>query len=83
MKLIDADKLLAKDYISIEDIENAPEVERRQTGKWIPNPCNDDIYHTFYKCSVCGRSIEVSHGTNPSINFPYCHCGADMRGEVK
>ncbi len=35
-----------------------------------------------YKCPVCGRTI-MAHTEHPEINFPFCHCGADMRGEPK
>lgn len=37
----------------------------------------------FYKCSVCGRQ-EVINGLckerNPVEHYPYCHCGAKMKG---
>ena len=40
---------------------------------------NDD----FYKWSVCGRQ-EVINGLckerNPVEHYPYCHCGAKMKG---
>ena len=38
--------------------------------------------HT-YKCSVCGRLLaNIADGkNNVAKNYPYCHCGADMRGE--
>lgn len=33
-----------------------------------------------YRCSVCGR--EIMSATKVNIEkYPYCHCGADMRGE--
>lgn len=32
-----------------------------------------------YRCSVCGR--EIMSATKVNIEkYPYCHCGADMRG---
>lgn len=40
-----------------------------------------------YKCSVCGRTITWVPTTvypTPELflaHYPYCHCGADMRGE--
>lgn len=36
---------------------------------------------TRYKCSKCGRYIV----TLPSklVDYPFCHCGADMRGDVE
>ena len=48
-------------------------------GRWIEI---SSIIHT-YKCSVCGRLlVNVADGrNNVSKHYPYCHCGADMRGE--
>ena len=31
-------------------------------------------------CSECGREINTTPFTRTD-NFPYCHCGADMRGD--
>ena len=53
----------------------------RERGRWIEDYetfVNDNGYesepiHTGFVCSVCGRhSLSIE---------PYCHCGADMRGE--
>ena len=51
----------------------------RQKGEWIEI---SSINHT-YKCSKCGRLlVNVTDGkNNVSKHYPYCHCGADMRGE--
>ena len=49
-------------------------------GRWIEI---SSITHT-YKCSVCGRLlVNVADGrNNVSKHYPYCHCGADMRGDT-
>lgn len=53
-----------------------PTVEERKTGKWIRFP-----NHCAYKCSECGRIIATTDGKNNVCkHFPYCHCGAEMRG---
>ena len=51
----------------------------RQKGEWIEIASSN---HT-YKCSVCGRLlVNITDGKNTvAKNYPYCHCGADMRGE--
>ena len=51
----------------------------RQKGEWIEI---SSISHT-YKCSECGRLlVNITDGkNNVARNYPYCHCGADMRGE--
>ena len=49
--------------------------EERQKGKWIIGEtydCHSDIIKT-YTCPFCGVK-EYS-------KYPFCHCGADMRGE--
>ena len=49
----------------------------RKTGRWIEMSSTN---HT-YKCSVCGRLlVNITDGkNNVAKNYPYCHCGADMR----
>lgn len=56
------------------DIEDAPTIEERKTGKWIQFP-----NHMAYKCSECGRVIQDTDGQrNVSKHYPFCHCGAKM-----
>ena len=59
-------------------IKNLPPVQpERIKGHWIEIT---SINHT-YKCSVCGRLlVNITDGkNNVAKNYPYCHCGADMR----
>lgn len=57
------------------------DVRENMHGKWISElelygegKCN-------YQCSVCGRSIRLEQ--NETLDdYPFCHCGADMRGET-
>lgn len=46
-------------------------------GEWILQyrTCGDE----FYTCSLCERAIEVDYPQTLK-DFPYCHCGAKMRG---
>lgn len=50
----------------------------RQQGEWVYE------YDDFYKCSICGRPI-CTEWDQLSLkkDFPFCHCGADMRGDVE
>lgn len=53
----------------------------RPKGKWIA----DEVqlpYRTIlnYHCSVCGRKL-VGYSTETLNDAPFCHCGADCRGE--
>ena len=68
-----------------EFIDNAPTVEpERPQGEWIYEGVyhdeNNPIDSDMYQCSICKRSI-LTTLTRPADLFPFCHCGADMRGE--
>ena len=61
-------------------IGNLPSAQpERIKGHWVEIASSN---HT-YKCSVCGRLlVNITDGkNNVAKNYPYCHCGADMRGE--
>lgn len=68
-------------YINaIECLEELPSAQpERKKGEWIEISL---ISHS-YKCSECGRLlVNITDGkNNVARNYPYCHCGADMRGE--
>ena len=57
--------------------ELPPAQPERIKGHWIEIALSN---HT-YKCSVCGRLlVNITDGkNNVAKNYPYCHCGADMR----
>ena len=90
MRLIDADRLIEilidKDYIKTSTQEDnarkllnfAPTVERSK-GKWIAKAIGSKT--TWYVCSECGRSVIDDTGYDIVESYPFCHCGADMRGE--
>ena len=61
-----------------EDIDDQPTVEpERKKGEWIEFT---NTNHS-YVCSVCGRMlVNITDGKNKvTKNYPFCHCGADMR----
>ena len=63
-----------------EMIDAQPTIEpERKTGEWLELT---NTNHT-YVCSVCGRMlVNITDGKNTvTKNYPFCHCGADMRGE--
>ena len=63
-----------------EIIKALPTIQpERKKGEWIEI---SSMNHT-YKCSECGRLlVNVADGrNNVSKHYPYCHCGADMKGE--
>ena len=59
-------------------VGSMPSAERKR-GKWLEFT---NTNHT-YVCSVCGRTlVNITDGKNKvTKNYPFCHCGADMRGE--
>ena len=67
----------------LNKVHNAPTVdaivniiEVRPQGEWI---LVDDTEKFIVKCSVCGR-IEDSRMVK---FYPFCHCGARMKGSEK
>lgn len=52
----------------------------RPKGKWIRITKNTAPTQ-MWNCSECGRTVEKATVLDPDIFFPFCHCGADMRGD--
>ena len=50
----------------------------RPQGTWLKSGNGK----TTFFCSECGREIDTKPFTRPD-NFPFCHCGADMRGDTE
>jgi len=66
------------------DISNLPAVEERKEGRWVRITQDVGVGPHLYKCSECHRVIEYSSSELSCLlemKFPYCHCGAKMRGE--
>lgn len=95
MRRIDADRLKAEIFKACMDshfiptksldcddvtelIDNAPTVEERLKGEWIERVEHRGCYLGVktvysYTCPFCGVKEYEKH--------PFCHCGADMRGD--
>ena len=69
-------KQIAEWLIELQEKRKEP---KRVKGRWIEISSTN---HT-YKCSECGRLlVNITDGkNNVSKHYPYCHCGADMKGE--
>ena len=64
----------------LEKISKMPTIEpERKKGKWIM--LDKGLIVTSYKCSECGRTVRDDTGYDVSKDYPFCHCGANMRGE--
>ena len=57
-------------------IANGIPYDERPKGKWI----KQENKKTEFFCSECGRMIDTKPFTRTD-NFPFCHCGTDMRGD--
>ncbi len=55
-------------------------IEERKPGKWIKEEDTLGWDGHSYQCSVCGRSIHLDTEVEDLEDYPYCHCGAEMRG---
>ena len=65
-------------YDEIEEIKALPPAKpERKTGQWIMKYKGSAV--TSYKCSECGRTVKDDTGYDVSKDYPFCHCGADMR----
>lgn len=77
------------DTVDQQFIANGIPYKERPKGKWIEE--TDEHLKGMYRCSVCGRRVEdltddvkihVGWGDCTVADiYPYCHCGADMRGD--
>lgn len=50
----------------------------RPKGEWIET--QRGIHVTDYMCSCCGRIVRDDTGYDVASDYPFCNCGADMRG---
>ena len=57
----------------------AVKVYDRHASKWVFEGHTSDG-SDMYVCPVCKRSI-ITCSLQPADLFPFCHCGADMRGK--
>lgn len=62
----------------ITDMLISDGVTVRERGRW--EQVQRWATKAKYRCSVCGREI-MSAVTVNIEKYPFCHCGADMRGE--
>ena len=60
----------------IQNGEVLPDNHGLQQGEWIVLVDADNIQTC--KCSICGRIADIAN--REFEKFPYCHCGAKMKG---
>lgn len=65
---------------AIDLIDNAPAVEARPQGEWIPMSTDCRGYSESFKCSICGAYI-YPRCLEKELDYNLCpYCGADMGG---
>ena len=63
----------------VRDIAPPAQPEQKK-GRWIVIVKGCKL--TSYKCSECGRYVADDTGYDVKKDYPFCHCGADMRGDT-
>ena len=53
--------------------------EERPQGEWKLLYKGDESHSANYECSICQREIYIDAKTESLTDYPFCHCGADMR----
>lgn len=67
-------KYIIKDFPTIE-------IQEPKVGHWIKEKTIYGWDNHSYQCSECGRSIHLDTEVEDLTDYPYCHCGAKMKGE--
>ena len=68
-------------YIDERDLEGMEweEIPERPKGKWLSELRLYGEGKDKYECSICHRTITVNPLSESLCDYPFCHCGADMR----
>lgn len=82
---VGAERLAARQRGYADGYHNGMEIgktlnPRIKQGEWI-KITKDGIAPIEYRCNICGRTIQSYYDEYIiTKDFPFCHCGADMRG---
>ena len=80
--LYKAQRLINRNEITLgeyDEMTKPLDEEVRKVGKWIK--VSETELGIGYQCSECGRFILTESINRRKLeDFPYCHCGAEMRG---
>lgn len=69
--------ITGEDYnLYMEGYKDAKKDFEPKRGEWVLMYCS--CGDRYYTCSICNRAIEVENGQSLK-DYPFCHCGADMR----
>lgn len=49
-------------------------------GEWKLLYKGDEFHCASYECSICQREIHFDTKTESLTDYPFCHCGAEMKG---
>ena len=54
--------------------------EERPQGEWKYICSYANTHLLRYECSKCGRTVDVYKRQELLVKYPFCHCGAEMKG---
>lgn len=63
----------------VEKIQTTKPKSEDKIGHWIKEKSRYGWDGKSYVCSECGRSIHLDSDVEDLRDYPYCHCGAQMR----
>jgi hypothetical protein len=66
--------------LRMSELPPAQPKRKKKKGRWIVQKKGCKL--TSYKCSKCGRYIIDDTGYDVKKDYPFCHCGADMREDT-
>lgn len=76
------EKDVSESMDKIRELPRVTSLEPRK-GHWIKEESPYGWDGHSYQCSECGRSIHLDTEMEDLEDYPYCHCGADMREVLK
>jgi DNA-directed RNA polymerase subunit RPC12/RpoP len=71
---------IAMNYLPYQGKALSSAQPEQKKGRWIVIVKGCKL--TSYKCSECGRYIADDTGHDVKEDYPFCHCGADMREDT-
>lgn len=75
------EKALNQIYCDIDDIRTA-DMQSVKHRRWVHDGGGYDRRDNWYYCSECNRALNLICGKKLE-DYPYCHCGARMDGDVE
>lgn len=72
----------ALNTIKSNELIPSTDVQPVRYGRWVHDGGGYDRRDNWYHCSECNRALNLICGKKLE-DYPYCHCGARMDGDVE